>query len=656
MKKIHIKKFNFFIPFLKQFNINKFLSTTTIFDISKYKYCNSCGIRLQFDRPEEKGFFKLKNQINTYDINKKNDNFYNDFINSLGFEDKKLLINQVETEVSEKSINNDVESIKFYDKTIKEIKSKSISKQILQHEKLNVENTLECLRCNKAKYSMEVGEKYDVEFPVETLENVIKVIPLNLHLIYIISLNDFPMTLNPDIFKYRKPNQIKFIATKSDLLFKNRISSINYGRKFIQDYLFHKFKVPTKNVLVVSGLINWNIDSVFDFIEDSSYVFGTSNCGKSTIIQSLLYYIHKNSKSGIRFFNERLKDLEINNPKLYAAVNQKRKIEAVYKNIVGPGVSSIPGYTRNIMPFKLSLLNKTIYDVPGFNNENFFVDYDKSDSGKSSKFLSSLMSHNPKLLTSLTKGKKTVKNGLHNSHYITVKNDQCLYIGGFAYLIFPHDSMFQIKKCINIVTHTFSNFFKAIKVTSNINDSPAIKKKKFIDIDENSIKNFKRYIIPPFFGTIDLVLKNLGYIIIKPLGEKKNNHPLILYLNSGIESIIRQPILNYLLRTMTGFDKDNNILEKSEYLKKSTFKLKTYKNDTPFYSKLIKSSSMENNVDKLISFYLKLDEYKNLNSIHSSFLENDYIDLSKTLLKYKNISFDASKIIDEDSKYDCWIE
>ena len=57
---------------------------------------------------------------------------------------------------------------------------------------------------------------------------------------------------------------------------------------------------------------------------------------------------------------------------------------------------------------------------------------------------------------------------------------------------------------------------------------------------------YKRYIIPPFYGTIDLVIKDIGYINIKPTGKKLTNELMVLYLHPSLEAIIRQPILNYI--------------------------------------------------------------------------------------------------------------
>lgn len=142
---------------------------------------------------------------------------------------------------------------------------------------------------------------------------------------------------------------------------------------------------------------------------------------------------------------------------------------------------------------------------------------------------------------------------------------------------------------------------------------------------------YKRYIIPPFYGTIDLVIKDIGYINIKPTGKKLTNELMVLYLHPSLEAIIRQPILNYI---------DPPTPKKSP----DGTNRKTITSDiskTPFYSRLIPSTVLLDPSSLVLlplsSDYNQLNQYLQIDESSES-AYNDLLEL------------------DETNKYDYWIE
>jgi ribosome biogenesis GTPase A len=538
------------------------------------------------------------------------------YLEDLSVEDQKLLTNENE---------------ELVDTISKFPKPQSLS------ERLQLEETVECVRCREAKFRSNFP-RLNEEFRTESVEQVMTNIPPNSNLVYIINGQDFPMSIDDQIFKYTSSKSVKFVITKSDLLFKTNALSLKYGLTFIQDYLYTKFQVPRENVFITSGKTDWNTKDLVKFIDNNSYIIGHVNSGKSSIIKSLLFQIKRQEMSRPKKLSKReltklqkQQDRMINDESTNVGNARKsrkdKREEKLLKQRLGPGVSYVPGFTRGFIEVVLGdqydANSKVIYDVPGFSFLN--TNNDICDLISTTK------------LKLLTKGVKTFDHGFYYSNYNTIKGNQCLTFGGINFLIPPPDSIYQIRNCINAQYEIFKSFNTATDISTKLEQYPSFIGKFLTHHTKNSIKELRRFIIPPHYGPIDIVFQNIGHINLTPTGSKQNNQPMILYLPKGVEAIIRQPITNYIAKSFTGKDANRNPLKKENYASKSTFALRRYNSKELFFSRLIPSEKSENETLQT---------------------EMDYQAISRwiSIAKGRNIEFNDRTVIKENNRYEYWVE
>ncbi|KAK6459768.1 genetic interactor of prohibitins 3, mitochondrial [Scheffersomyces xylosifermentans] len=636
--------------------------------------CKSCGVRLQSVDPKKPGYYLLEEKPQKKFV-KKEDEVFEKFAKELSLEDKKLLVNDFTVPVSK---GKDKEtSVPESEKVVNEINPQLLNnfenkayfaselKKASQKERLKLEekhtNSIECIRCRDATYRSNFKEVSKEEYPLETLDSIVTKIPPHERVIYIINAQDFPMSLNPKIFQYRSPQEVKFIVNKADLLFKAKTVSAKYGQTFFSDYLFHKYRVPKENVMVVSGVNYWDFNKLLNFIDDNSYLIGNVNSGKSTIIKSILYTIDK-SKKGKKLLSsrdrtklEKEQDVLINRGRSSRPLSsgekkkEQKRYEELFRAKVGPGVSYMPGFTRGFIQIDLEELDKTIYDVPGFvNTQNQIAHHHEIYS----------LIESPKILKQIHKGVKVYDKGFYTSKYETVKGGRCISMGGLFYLNFPQGSMFQVRNCINADFHLFNNFSKAVNVSLNLDKFPGMVTKFFIHHNEKSLSQYRRYIIPPFYGSIDLVIQNLGHLNIKPTGKRASNEPLILHLPLGLEASIRLPITNYIAKTFTGRDAKGNPLRKEHIVSKSVLALQRYAAKYPFYSNLINSVANKEGISEEMALSLKQNGDPFDDETYNKLVNEDYARISEwaSIGKGMRLSYDNNTVIDERNKFDFWIE
>lgn len=100
--------------------------------------------------------------------------------------------------------------------------------------------------------------------------------------------------------------------------------------------------------------------------------------------------------------------------------------------------------------------------------------------------------------------------------YISLINNDCFTLGGLFFLKGPAQSITQIRTNTHEKGYKFSNLTKALAVCR---DPPkAIELVVGLANGQESLRhgNLKRFLIPPFFGSVDLVIKGLGFITITP--------------------------------------------------------------------------------------------------------------------------------------------
>lgn len=502
--------------------------------------CRSCGIILQKEDKDMPGYYLLREE-NTFKKPKKSlDEAYQLALRNLSREDKELLASNGQ------SISGEV--------SLKSIKV----------EKPNAE--LECIRCRQVKFH----SKFDSnEFPIESPAKIMEKIPPWANLVYVISAQDFPMLLDSKVFEFWPAKQIQFVVTKADLFFENNKSAQDKGLRFFQDYLERTYKVPRDHVFVVSGRVNWGISTLLEQLKDDSFFVGSVNSGKSTLLQSLIYVDHLLKSKAPNAKRER--DLQKIEDTLGYKARARQRIKDLcdFKTENGPGVSFMPGFTRNVLPYELSN-NKTVFDVPGFSG---------SESDKLHEILS------PSAMKQLQKGVKFHKKGTYKSHYDTIKEGQTLTIGGLFFLTVPRDSMYRIKNMVNHPLYVFRDHEKAVSSWEDCANLPALKD---VFLADSCQTNLVKYEIPSFVGSIDLVFKNIGYINVTATGAMPEDMPpIIIYLPRQISACVREPIAKYLMKTLSGRDKNGNPLKKEKWVQLSTVEMKRYVGREPLSKDLI---------------------------------------------------------------------
>lgn len=188
---------------------------------------------------------------------------------------------------------------------------------------------------------------------------------------------------------------------------------------------------------------------LYHFIPNYSYIIGDTNCGKSTLVKSLLINHHVK-----HWKYEALQQRPDEKQSSSASLKNKdfKKLDRLidsFSSKNGPGTSHIPGFTRDVVPVDIDGI-KELFDVPGFTtNENLQDIFDKL---------------NHKQIARITKGANTSKYGSLKSKFDTVKNGQVLSLNGVGYLQFPgQDSMYQIRNVTKFALHKFKNLEKLIQ-------------------------------------------------------------------------------------------------------------------------------------------------------------------------------------------------
>ena len=537
--------------------------------------CTSCGIRLQLEDPNGAGWYRPPDQKKK--PIKYEDTVFAKVMNELSDEDKRLVT----------GVGNN-ENI-----------ANSGSTDGMKAEKKINSRGLQCVRCREALYRSKFS--WD-QLPLETLDKVISGIPPTGTLVYVISAVDFPFSLDKQVFKYRNAKEVYFLVTKCDLLFPTVELSNRYGATFFKDYLSRDCGADLEKVFCTSGVVDWNMKLILEKLPQESYFVGNVNCGKSTLIQSLLYVSEREkplhlSKRERKYLSKQ--DVIQKNPFITKSylLRERKKQKNKIKSLNGPGASYMPGFTRDLMVHTVD--GKTIVDAPGFAPEPGASGwYEYVD---------------PSAIKTLTKGVSFYKKNTYDSHYDTLKGDQVLTVGGLFYLATPKNTLFQIKNCINMPFHVFLNIDKALLVLRDIEQNPSMQ--NFFVVNKLSLDVIQKFFVPPFYGSIDLVVKDLGHINVTPVGAKHTNEPLVVYVPKGVQVLVRQPIMKYISRTLSGRDKNGNVLRKDNLKSKSVTHLLRYTGKEPLTSMLIPSSSLDGMqdisdfVNRSLDNQLKYDEH-----------------------------------------------
>lgn len=338
----------------------------------------------------------------------------------------------------------------------------------------------------------------------------------NKKIIYLVNALEFPLNLNKQVLR-RKPI---IVITKCDLIHRSYKTLTKFP--FYKEYFEKNYGISSHDIIYTSSHKNWGIQQMTSYLNDHPneyHLLGDVNSGKSSLIARLLYY------------------------KNYTAATKFDKW--IHKH--GPGISNYPGFTRG--PLKFDIGKSQLTDLPGLNQVHL---------PEFEKFKNAL------------KVPSVHKKGLYTSKYESINGPSFLSFGGLFYMKFPK-GIFQYKNVTNIQP-TKLRFDKLSQLENRELDNSLVN--KFLVAPTTKLT--KLY-IPPFYGKIDLVVKNFGYVEITPTGSKSSNDLIEVYVPSTIDlpMIVRKPLVTYTHKILSGRDGRGNPL-KPENKWKSTKIIRPY--------------------------------------------------------------------------------
>lgn len=465
----------------------------------------------------------------------------------------------------------------------------------------------ECTRCRDVQYRLQMVQPLPPLGFHEMMDYVDPTAPV----VVVVSALDFPMGFDGGIFRHRSPTDVRVVVNKADLWFSTNQKASKYGATFVEDYFAHKHGIPRHNVAVVLAKLGWNVAKLASWLPQDAHVVGHVNLGKLTLVGQLqLQHLRHEGDVPLTLLQrrqlEKLQDKGIHTTKAL----MKKRLHEKMALVVGPGTLYMPGYTRGVIATDISA-TKTIYDVPGYDVA--------SGHGVFGLLNAQLLAEGRHRFKHVSKGAKVFDKGDHWAHYESVtKRGQVLLFGGLFGVEFP-GGIFQVRNVTAIEPTKFRDYdkFEAVRAEPLAYDGMEL---KFFGV---GTENLTRYIIPPFYGPVDVVLRGLGHLSITPTGRKELNDAIAVYLPPHLDAVARQPITGYIAKLLTGRDKNGNVLRK-ENMKKSTLALRRYAAKTPLTAQLIPSPSRAHDAD--------------------------------AIAKWSGTPYDDTTVIDEHNRYDYWRE
>ncbi|SCU82830.1 LADA_0C08196g1_1 [Lachancea dasiensis] len=368
-----------------------------------------------------------------------------------------------------------------------------------------------CKRCSDALHQ----NRYEPhEFRAFSAAEVHDFVPQNANVFHVVSLSQFPLHFNGALFT--DPNYSSaLLLSKGDLLTPDKAFLQRKAPRFFADFLKAKLGLPSSpKVVAFSATRSWNIQSVFSVLRGDSYLLGSPNSGKSTLVNSLL------KKYGGAKVDSDERGIDPATCQYHSLREQ------------GAGVSHIPNMTRNLQSYNIG--NKTINDLPGF-SEN--VDEERLDEMV-----------NAKVLERIRKTHLFSKSKLVNQSYASVKgtdNGHCYTVSGLFYLVPPPNTINQVVNFIPGNEKQYRDIDKALLVaTQELSTSSSGTLKQYVGVKESLCRkeNFTRHVIPPFQGTVEIVLKDIGFLQLKATGRYQFSGLYEIWVPKNVQVCVREPL------------------------------------------------------------------------------------------------------------------
>lgn len=442
--------------------------------------CNSCGIKLQNDNPNITGYY---------------------------IRPKKPAVNKLQS----------LEDVKYllFSQEVQHVKEQQ-DVGSLEELKETMESPLICKRCNDALHK----NQYDLkEFERYTVADVLDKIPKGSNILHIVPLPEFPFHFEKSLLEASHFNT-SLLLTKGDQLAKDKNTLQRRALIFFRDFLKHQLNIITNKTVAVSAMKRWNIQSAYAAMNVNSYLVGDANVGKSTLVNALMqrylgYKIDTDRKGKIVTPEPSVKDL--------------KNIKHFFKKQFA-GVSHIPNMTRNLQGYRVG--DKFVHDLPGFTtniNGVYYEDIIQKD-----------------WLERTRKTEKFDTKKLKKQRYVSVKGNEkgnCYTLGG---IFFWKPAAHTINQIINYIPgegREFGNIERGLEVFSACQNAhhPLA---KFCGVHPRICQkeNYIRHVIPPFQGSIEVVFKDIGYIVIKTTGKYQFKGLHEFWVPRGIDVLVREPL------------------------------------------------------------------------------------------------------------------
>ncbi|KAK5780036.1 Gep3p PWA37_001590 [Arxiozyma heterogenica] len=470
--------------------------------ICRYINCNSCGVELQNTNADKRGYYLIPK----------------DKIKRDSIQDIKYLLFSQDIQNFHELHNQGIDTIENSITTAADVRNP-------------LNSPLICKRCSDLLYQ----NKYDInDFKGVSLSSILQKIPRHSRLVLMSPLNEFPFHIDKKLLLDKNYNPT-LVLTKSDQIISKKFLLPTVLPKFFQ--YFFKTNLDIKNSISIVGISTvkkWNIANLLSMLGKESYLVGNANVGKSTLINSLLkdyfgFKMHYDQKG------------KLTKPKNVDTIVD-HNINSFLRS-QRAGVSYVPNMTQAVQPYQIN--NKIIYDMPGYST---LLHSDNSDSPECDQNLEILI--NKSWLQRIRKTEltnyKRVKNKPYSS-FSGTENGSVYTVGGIFYLKAPPNTINKITKYIPGEPKVFKNIDKALEVfqtcLSSESSSPHPLSKYCGILPTLCRKDaFVRHILPPFQGSIEIVIKDIGYILLRPTGKYKYNGVYEIWVPKGIDVCIREPL------------------------------------------------------------------------------------------------------------------
>ncbi|TID20350.1 hypothetical protein CANINC_003643 [Pichia inconspicua] len=398
-----------------------------------------------------------------------------------------------------------------------------------------------------------------------SFENVMEKIPADATVVNVMSIIDFPTACNSIVHKDRDPKSIYYFITGADYFYQKKEQVKNLGEHYLRDTLSKYMNADPDKVFFVSSKTGWYVPESFAKLPRGPvYLVGRTNAGKSSLLKRLIL-MHSNIK-----LDKKVTKTEITSGKQLAKMDIKT-----------PGVYFAPGFTRDVQKFT-NIPGLTIYDTPG---------YISADLGIYKHFLPEVNRQNRDYPTFTAENHRIYSSFKFKGKAGYDGNVLCSY-GGVFFLQPPHGAVFQRVNFFpyktNQIEYRCRNWERALQVNAKRTKAHV---GKFL-FKEDSINDMVRYVIPPFYGTIDIVIQDFGFFSIAPTSSPKDASGLFqIWVPNNVKVIIRDSIFKYLYKRHELRDQTGNVVKKSNVVRKGVVTLKRIGNDKLYFSELVPANA-----------------------------------------------------------------